>query len=158
MMATPGENPVQEVASTALWPLVGLCTPKLTEVQRLVWTGRVWAFIQQRAALYETWPQVTWSLESTPVPARVFHWSGAWAGFATTSEVAIVVVAYSVDAEGLALEQVRNGHGYHFDINAPFDWPGFIQTSQAAAFQGDDGSWERRWPRHVDHQDLLGGG
>jgi hypothetical protein len=154
---TPGEDPVQAVASTALWPLVGLVTPELTEDQRLVWSGHVWAFIQERAALYETWPQVMWSLDSTPMPARVFRWAGAWTGFATTSQVAIIVVACAVNAEGLALEQVRNGHGYHFDISAPFDWPSFIEVSQAAAFQEDDGSWARGWPHHLDHQELLGG-
>jgi len=152
---TLGQDPVQAVASTALWPLVGLVTPVLSDDQRRVWSGHVLTFIEKRAALYETWPQVKWSVDGTPLRARVFQWAGAWAGFAATPEAAIIVVAYVVNAEGLALAQIRNGDDYHFEINAPFNWPGFLEVSQARAFQGSDGSTEQPWPHHVDHQELL---
>jgi hypothetical protein len=113
------------------------------------------AFIEERASQYDTWLEVTWSLDGTSVPARVFHWAGAWSGLALTPEVAVIVVANSVKPEGLALAQVRAGDDYHFDVNAPFEWPGFIEVSQEEVFQGSDDFWDRRWPYHVDHQELL---
>lgn len=151
----PGDSLVQAVASAALWALVGRVMPELTDDQRRVWNQHVWKFIKERAALYETWPQSKWSVDGTAVPARVFNWAGAWTGFAETPEVAIVVVASAVDPDGLALTQIDKGDEYHFKIDAPFDWPSFLEVSQSAAFQEPDGSTERPWPHHLDHEELL---
>jgi hypothetical protein len=152
---TPGDNPVQAIASTALWHLVGRVMPELNDDLHRVWNQHVVIFIEERATLYESWSRSTWSVDGTPTPARVFHWAGAWTGFVETPEVAVIVVASAVNPEGLALTQILNGDEYHFEIDAPFDWPSFLEVSQLAAFQEPAGSTAPPWPHHVDHQELL---
>ena len=156
LRTAPGEDPVEVVASTPLWPLTSVTTPELSEDQRSLWSEHVWKFIQERAAQYETWAPCTWTLDDTPIAARVIRWAGAWAGFSQTPEVAIVIAASAVSPDGLGLRRIRDGHDYHFDLDAPFEWPSFLLTSQSAAFGQTDDFPERPWPWHVDHQELLG--
>jgi hypothetical protein len=117
--------------------------------------SRLAAYTRDRADEHETWTPVTWRLAGRPMPARVWHFAGAWTGFTSAlSEECLVVVGFAIDPADVDLVDVGIGDDYGLDLRAPLD-------RRHAAGQ------QREWPEsilpkpnrhgwHADQRRLLG--
>ena len=122
---------------------------------------RIVDFAQSEADRHDLWPQATWSVGQLPVPAPVFAWAGAWAGFTmAVPDVDIVVVGSGIDPNGLTLEEVNDASVYHFDAHRPIKFPETLEQARAEALapvgvdsEHDGDAW---WPAHPDHASALG--
>jgi hypothetical protein len=150
-----GVEDIEEVARTdGLFKLTWYLRPALDDGQGFTYSRREYEFAQE-APLAKTWRNVSWTCDGDSVEAVVLDWAGGWIGHPRAfRDLPVVVIAATCDAQDFALSLVRDGARYHFDPDAPIEWPDVVEASEVAAF-GTEPSTESRWPHHNDHDQLL---
>lgn len=115
---------------------------------------------RRQARRHGEWPRTTWTIDDEAVPASVFRFAGAWAGFTTAGTAAdVIVLGFGIEPDGLALTGLNDTSAYHFDRHRAVTFPQTLQQSQGAALARLGGDWnnepDRSWPAHPDHAAAL---
>lgn len=152
-MTPGGGDPVREVAFAATFALVNATFPAPND-RPADFGEQVVTFAERRADEYAQWPAAVWTVDHRSVPARLFGWAGAWAGFTTAlPEVDVVAVGFGIEPRALALTEWADTAGYHFDKDLDLAFPEVVDTGRSAALlETDDTERDLRyWPAHPDH-------
>ncbi len=82
------------------------------------------------------------------VRAHSYSWADTWLAFTTDmDDVALIVISAGCPPENLAQTRLTSAADYHFDLEAPIDYPGTLESSARAAPEGKS-SWTPRPTRH----------
>lgn len=154
LMTMPDEQPAEAVAFAALHVLINVTAPELTAAQRELYWPRARDMVQRDAHDISAWPEVVIQVDGRDVRAHSYSWAGTWLALTTHMDgVALIVISAGVPPEKLALTRLGSGSDYHFDLKAPIDYPGTLESSAGAALNGSP-SWTRG-SIHPDQQQLL---
>lgn len=154
LMTMPDEQPAEAVAFAALHFLINVTAPELAAEQRELYWLRARDMVQRDAHHISAWPDAVIQVDGRDVRAHSYSWAGTWLAFTTDlNDVALIVISAGVPPEKLALTRLSSGSDYHFDLEAPIDYPGTLESSTRAALN-ESPSWTKR-SIHPDQQQLL---
>jgi hypothetical protein len=154
LMKMPDEQPAEAVAFAALHFLINVTAPELTAEQREAYWPQARDMVQRDAHHISAWPDVVIRVDGRNLQAHSYRWAGTWLAFTTDlNEVALIVISAGVPPEKLALTRLGSGSAYHFDLEAPIDYPATLEASAGAALGGNP-PWTKP-PIHFDQQLML---
>lgn len=154
LMTMPDEQPAEAVAMAALHVLINITAPDLTTEQWPLYWPKVRDMVQRDAHDVSAWPDVVLHVDGHDVPAHSYNWAGTWLAFTTAlDDVALIVISAGGPPEKLALKQLSSASDYHFDLQAPIDYPETMESSTRDELN-ETPSWTRR-TIHRDQQRLL---
>lgn len=156
VMTPQGGDPVREVAFAATFALINATMPSERE-QPDRYLETVLDFADRQADAYERWANVTWRCDGREVPARLFGWAGAWAGFTTAAAgVDLVAVGHTVDGRDVSLVELADTSAFHFDHRSTIHVAEDTDRGwQANLLEGGDHDPPEGWPLHPDHEDVI---
>jgi hypothetical protein len=117
-----GGDPLAEVAFSAAFGLVNLTLPDVSVPRP---DGLIAAMVEHaeaEAAKHDQWSKALWEIDGKRVPASVWSFAGAWAGFTEVlPEAYIAVVGIGVHPSDLRLVRVTDAAAYAMRFDAPLD-------------------------------------
>jgi hypothetical protein len=137
-----------EVAHYGTHWLINLTLPEMTVPRRDGFLRALVGHSLHHAVSHARWPEVTWSVDGTQVPAAAWRFAGGWTAFTDAlPDTYLVVVGLGREPDGLALAVVEDATPYGFDLTAP------LRLSDTH----DRGPLSRPDQFHADHTALITG-
>ena len=153
LMTMPDEQPAETVAIAALHFLINVTAPQLTAEQLQVYWPSALDMVQRDSHRISAWPDAVLRVDGRGVRAHSYRWAGTWLAFTTDlATVALIVISVGVPPEKLALTRLSSGSDYHFDLDAPINYPGTLQSSRVALDESPP--WMKQ-AMHPDQSELL---
>ena len=153
----PDEDVPRAVAFAALFALTDRTMPVLPDEQRNRLRRATLEMADDLADRWASWPTASWQIDGQPASGRIATWAGAWAGISFDAPgVALIVIANGIEPTAVRLAADGEGAAFHVDLRQPLNYPGALEPSAAAALRDDGAGEMRQWPRHPDHERLLG--
>jgi hypothetical protein len=155
LAARRGERPLDDAAVRAAVILINLTLPAQSVPRQDGFLRVLVEHAMEIAGQYPRWPAVGWRVDGTPVSARVSWFAGGWAAVSDgVAEVYLSAVGVGTSPDSPSLARLRDGTGYHFDLEQPLR-PGVMSASSRAALaQSEEPPWQRQdW--HADQLRLM---
>lgn len=112
-MCPNGGDPLAKVAFSAAFGLVNLTLPDGSVPRPDGLIESLVEHAEKQANRYEHWPTTFWQVDGKPVPARMWRFAGAWAGFTEAlSETYVVVIGLGVEPDDLRLMRITKPDSY----------------------------------------------
>jgi hypothetical protein len=155
LAARRGEPPLEDVAIRAAVILNDVTLPVQSVSRPDGFLPVLVEHAMEIAGQHMQWPAVGWRVDGTPVSARVSWFAGGWAAISDgVAEVYLSAVGVGTSPDSLSLARLRDGTGYHFDLEQPLP-PGVRSASRRAAHVRFEAPWQRRQDWHADQLRLM---
>lgn len=122
VMCPRGGDPCADVAFSAAFGLVNLTLPDSSVPRPEGLIPELVMHAEEQAKRYADWRTAVWHVDGAPIPASVWNFAGAWAGFSDSrADAFVVAIGIGVEPDELRLATVGEGHPYSVDLHAPLD-------------------------------------
>jgi hypothetical protein len=145
------ELPMEHVAGYACTALINITIPEHSEPLPDGFLRALVHLSQVQSEQCARWPLISWRVDGTAVPARVWRFADGWAAVSDAVEsVYLAAAGTGTEPGALSLAVLTDGDARHFDLDQP------LHPDTLPAGLARDGGYERRYLRRMEfHADQL---